>query len=195
LIITGAQEKFFNTGLNLEWMMQNMAKPGVIEQFLFDMNKLFMRFCNYPKPVIAAINGHAIGNGLIMTAHMDFRLMREDRGWLNLPEVKINIPFLPGMLAIFKEVIPAKSLRDMIYLGRKYSARQGEELGFIDFVTDKDSLLPKAMELAQELTKVKMQAYAEIKRRNREKVMQVMIEEDEPALKWAYEQMKAMMGA
>jgi enoyl-CoA hydratase/carnithine racemase len=70
-----------------------------IKDFMYRMNEVFKTCLTFPMPVIAAINGHAFGNGAILSCACDFRFMRSDKGFFCFPEVDINIPFLPGMLA------------------------------------------------------------------------------------------------
>ncbi|MCK7471843.1 MAG: hypothetical protein MZU95_14475 [Desulfomicrobium escambiense] len=74
--------------------------------------------------MIAAINGHAFGDGAILVCTCDFRFMRSDRGYFCFPEVDINIPFLPGMLAMMKKAMPYYKLEELRILGQE-GVRQG----------------------------------------------------------------------
>jgi len=59
------------------------------------MNDLFKKLLLYPMPVIAAINGHAFGNGALLSCTCDFRFMRSDKGFFCFPEVDVSIPSFP----------------------------------------------------------------------------------------------------
>ena len=78
---------------------------------------------------MAALNGHTFAAGLFMAAHMDFRFMREDRGWVCMPEIDINIPLLPGMIAICQAVMTPKGFRRLYYTGARFTGPEAMDLG------------------------------------------------------------------
>lgn len=126
LVITSSDPKIWSLGIELDWMTQRFAQQdfAAIKEFLYGMNRVFKTFLTYPMPVVAAINGHAAANGLIMASACDYRLMRSDRGFCRLPEVDLGIPFLPGMVAVLNKAIPTPLLQDMQYTGRKVTGQE-----------------------------------------------------------------------
>lgn len=195
IVVTAVQEKYFSTGLFLDWMMQQGAKdPELIQQFLETLNKFLMRFTAYPKPMVAAINGHAIAAGAFITSCMDFRHMRKDRGLVGLPEVQIDIPFWPGMIAILRISMPEKSLRDMAYTGDRYTSQMAYDMGFIDALYSAEELLPKSVELAAKLGQANTETFAAIKLGMRQKVLEIMKNEDPHAIKLFMKRMRAAFG-
>lgn len=181
LVFTGADPKFFSNGLHLDWMVANANAPAKIFEYLKQVNALFARVTLYPKPTVAALNGHTFAAGAFLAAHMDFRLMREDRGWVCFPEVDINIPLLPGMIAICQAVMPPQGFRQLYYTGRRVGAPEARALGFVDEVCAQDALLPRAVAFAAELARKRTRTYAEMKRRIRSEIARILEEED-PAL-------------
>ena len=101
MVLTSSDEKNFSQGIDVEWLNQKIAEQDFdcIKTFMYAMNTVFKRLLLMPLPVIAAINGHAFGNGAILSCACDFRFMRKDKGFFCFPEVDVNIPFLPGMIA------------------------------------------------------------------------------------------------
>jgi enoyl-CoA hydratase/carnithine racemase len=102
------------------------------------------------KPVIGAINGHAVGVGLTITLPMDMRVVAEDakvgfvftrRGVV--PEA-CSSWFLPRIVGISKAA-------EMIYTGRVFLASEGEGSGLFNHVVPREEVLPKAMSLAEEI--------------------------------------------
>jgi len=183
VVVTSATEKFFSTGLYLEWMMEQGGKnPENLRAFLELIHKFLIVITGYPKPLIAAINGHAAGAGAIVAACMDFRFMREEKGFVRLPEIHINIPFWPGMTAIFKDIMPARHIRDLFYLGEKHTALEMAKMGYVDFVCPYDKLVPKAVEMAAKLGIAESKTYAIIKRGLRQRVLEIMEKEDSQAI-------------
>ncbi|MFC1890038.1 enoyl-CoA hydratase/isomerase family protein [Thermodesulfobacteriota bacterium] len=178
LVITGGDPKFFSNGLDLEWIMAHITEPESIADYLRLVNAMFKRWTLFPKPTVAALNGHTFAAGLFMAAHMDFRLMREDRGWVCLPEVDINIPLLPGMIAICQAVMPPQGFRQLYYTGKRFTGPEAVGLGFVDAVYPLDDLLPESVSFAAELAKKRTRTYAEMKRRIRADVAHLLDEVD-----------------
>ena len=180
LVVTGGDPKFFSNGLDLQWLMAHAADLEAVTGYLRLVNTMFRRWTLYPKPTVAALNGHTFAAGMFMAAHMDFRFMREDRGWVCLPEVDINIPLLPGMIAICQAVMPPQGFRRMYYTGERFGGPQAMELGYVDRVFGADELLPASVEFAAGLSRKTTRTYAEMKGRIRAEVVRVLDEEDPP---------------
>ncbi|MBN2798619.1 MAG: enoyl-CoA hydratase/isomerase family protein [Deltaproteobacteria bacterium] len=181
VVFTGADPKFFSNGLDLGWMMGHIRDLPVLTGYLRSVNALFRRVTLFPKPTVGALNGHTFAAGLFLAAHMDFRLMREDRGWICAPEVDINIPLLPGMIAICQATMSPAGFRKVYYTGARLTAPEAVEIGFVDRAVADEALLPEAIALAAELGKKRTATYAEMKRRVRQDVVRILDEED-PAL-------------
>jgi enoyl-CoA hydratase len=195
VVITSGVEKFFSNGLHLEWMMQTaMADKGKVLEFLKSLNTFMLKVTAFPKPMIAAINGHATGMGAIITLCMDYRFMQGDRGFLRLPEIEINIPFLPGMVAIFHEVTPPPAFRDMTYNPQKYTADMAKACGFVDRVCSAEELRPAAVETAKKLGSYKLSTFAAIKQGARAKAFEIMKNDDPAAIEKMWGEMNKSFG-
>lgn len=100
---------------------------------------------------------------MLALAH-DFRVMRDDRGFLCLPEVDIKLPFATGMSVLITFVKPINELtfrtkitdpltvRDAMILGKKFSAKEALSSRLIDAVYSEKELIPKGVELATSVT-------------------------------------------
>lgn len=182
LVITSNDEKCWSLGIDTDWLLPAMQakKADEIRGFMYDMDDVFKTLLLFPMPVIAAINGHAFGNGAILACACDFRFMRGDRGFFCFPEVDLSIPFLPGMIAFVKKAIPYYRFNEMKLTGRRVS---GAELA-IDHViekasTDQQSLLIDAMTFAATFDK-KRAIFAEHKKRLHKQIIQIIDEENKP---------------
>ena len=169
-------------GIDTDWLLPAMQakKADEIRGFMYDMDDVFKTLLLFPMPVIAAINGHAFGNGAILACACDFRFMRGDRGFFCFPEVDLSIPFLPGMIAFVKKAMPYYRFNEMKLTGRRVS---GAELA-IDHViekasTDQQSLLSDAMAFAATFDK-KRTIFAEHKKRLHKQIIQIIDEENKP---------------
>lgn len=178
LVITSPDAKFFSTGLDLAWLMEHQGDPREVTEYLLSVNRLFHRCTLYPKPTVAALNGHTFAAGLFWAAHLDFRFMRQDRGWICLPEVDINIPLLPGMIAICQATMTPQGFRRLYYTGERLTGPQALEIGFVDGVASADQLVPHCVQFAASLAKKRTRTYAEMKRRIREPIARLLEHED-----------------
>ncbi|KPA22509.1 Carnitinyl-CoA dehydratase [Shimia sp. SK013] len=126
LVITSTDEKNWSQGIDLNWMMgaQQSGKGADIQAFLHDMNTVFGKLLTLPVPVIAAITGHAFGNGAMLASCCDFRFMRADRGYFCYPEVDVNIPFLPSMVKYIRKAVPEHRFNEMALTGRRLTAEE-----------------------------------------------------------------------
>jgi enoyl-CoA hydratase len=178
IVVTGGDPKFFSNGLDLDWLAAHADDMDQVLAYLRLVNAMFKRWTLYPKPTVAALNGHTFAAGLFMCAHMDFRFMREDRGWICLPEVEINIPLLPGMIAICQATMTAQGFRKMYYTGLRLTGPEAVQIGFVEAVFPLDKLVPACVEFAGRLAAKKQATYLEMKRRIRSDIARILDEED-----------------
>src|SRR5262245_41240389 len=92
LVITGACEKFFCAGANIQMLRE--ADPTFKYYFCLHANETLNRLEHTPKLCIAALNGHTVGGGLEIAMACDLRIARKDAGKIGLPEVALGV--LPG---------------------------------------------------------------------------------------------------
>jgi enoyl-CoA hydratase/carnithine racemase len=176
LIITSNDEKNFSQGIDVLWIMDHMQKnehQPVID-FINEMDNVFKKLLLYPVPVIAAINGHAFGNGSIMSCACDFRFMRSDRGFFCFPEVNIGIPFRWGMNAFVKKAIPLHILSQMQFSGNRYTAPELEKNNIIvKACANQEDLMAQALTFAKTLQK-KRGILGEMKKRLYNDIIKVL---------------------
>lgn len=179
LVVRSTDEKIFCNGIDLNWMTP-LIKAGErepIKAFLYQLNDLFKRILLYPMPTIAAITGHVFAGGAIMACAFDFRFMRTDRGFFCLPEVDLNIPFLPGMLAILKKAIPLYKLEEMQYSGKRYTAQECEAHHIVMKACHINDLISEAIAFAKTLDKER-ETIREMKKRLYKDIIRTIDEED-----------------
>ena len=176
LIITSNDEKNFSQGIDVMWitdLMQKNEHQPVID-FINEMDNVFKKLLLYPVPVIAAINGHAFGNGSIMSCACDFRFMRSDRGFFCFPEVNIGIPFRWGMNAFVKKAIPLHLLSQMQFTGNRYTAPELEKHNIIvKACANQEDLMASAIAFAKTLQK-KRGILGEMKKRMYNDIIKVL---------------------
>ena len=111
------------------------------------INECLPRFYNLNRPVIGALNSHAVGVGLVLAAFCDMRVASRD-AFFACPEIDRGV--LAGGGSFFTRLnMPSGRIREMIYTGRRFMAEELQEnTGFFNYIVPKDQVMPKAMELA-----------------------------------------------
>lgn len=180
VVLTSSHPKSWSVGVDIEWLGGRLGEEDfpAIKEFMYGMNGVFKRLLSYPVPVIAAINGHAFGNGAMLACACDFRFMKADRGYFCFPEVDLGIPFLPGMIAFVKKAMPLYKLNEMKLTGKRAGA---EEL-FAHHVIEKacedeTELMADVMAFAKGFGK-KRGIFGELKRRMYKEILRIIDEED-----------------
>ncbi len=131
---------------------------------LHDLNKLSLKLRALPQPVIAAINGTAMGGGCELTLACDFRIMATGGFQLGLPEVRVGIlPGAGGTQRMARMLGTAKAL-ELMLLGNTVDAETALRLGLVHRAVPPERVLPDALALAEELAQRPRTSLAEIKR-------------------------------
>ncbi len=180
VVIASNDPKNWSQGIDLQWMTDAMARNDLqgIRDFMYGLNRIFNRILLYPMPVIAAINGHAFGDGTIMACACDFRFMKADRGFFCFPEIDINIPFLPGMQAIIRKAIPYYKLEELVFSGKRTGAVELETHHVImKACENEEALMRESLAFAKSFNK-KRPIFGEIKKRFHRTIIETMEKED-----------------
>ena len=101
------------------------------------------------KPVIAAVNGYALGFALTLVAACDF-VIASDRAEFGFPEVKIGVPTIQGSIRMPKKV-GWQNAMELLLIGDRVDAKRAKEMGLVGWVVEHDSLMDEANKLANRL--------------------------------------------
>jgi len=145
-LVTTGDGKFYSNGLDLDWLTGE--GKGEAEAFLDGVLNLYARILAFPGYTVAAMNGHAIAVGAMLSLAHDARVMRADRGWWSIPEVDLGLPLRPGMTAIIRARLPIAVAHEAIVTGRRYGGGEACALGIVQHAVPLDQVLPFSVELA-----------------------------------------------
>ncbi|HUW66393.1 MAG TPA: enoyl-CoA hydratase-related protein [Spirochaetia bacterium] len=148
VIITGAGNKAFAAGADITEMV-NLSPVGVYN-FSQVSRIAFEKIENLRKPVIAAINGLALGGGNELALCCDFRLAA-DTAKFGQPEINLGIIPGAGGTQRLPRLIGAAKAKEIIFLGDIFDAAVAQNLGLVSKVVRADSLLEEARNLAAKL--------------------------------------------
>lgn len=145
VIITGSGEKSFVAGADIAYMRNLSAAEGRLFGILGQ--QVFRSIENMPIPVIAAVNGFALGGGLELAMACDFRIASENARF-GQPEVSLGItPGFGGTQRLARLVGPGWA-KQLIYTGDMIDAEQALRIGLVNEVVSQNNLMKRAFELA-----------------------------------------------
>jgi methylglutaconyl-CoA hydratase len=148
-ILTGAGSAFC-AGMDLE-MLSAIGQQSAQEnqEDSRRMARMFRRIWSFPKPLIAAVNGHALAGGCGIATLCDFTLAVPGAKF-GYTEVKIG--FLPAIVSVFlTRQIGDKRARDLLLTGRLVEATEAKELGLVTEIVPAERLMARADEIAEQL--------------------------------------------
>jgi len=137
IVIASALERYFSSGADISTFKGVTAKR--MADWVTTSHRLAQAMRGSEKPVLAAINGIAVGGGLEMTLHADLRFAASDA---RLGQPEINIGFIPpvaGTQGLVRLLGRSQAFR-MLYGGELINAATACDIGLVDFVTAPDSL-------------------------------------------------------
>ncbi|MCX7066019.1 MAG: enoyl-CoA hydratase-related protein [Proteobacteria bacterium] len=144
-IITGRGERAFSAGNDLRHQAEGGKRVPTPRGF----GGLTSRF-DLTKPVIAAVNGVAMGGGFEIALACDL-IIASDNALFALPEPRVGLAALAGGLHRLPRQIGTKQALGMILTGRRVSAAEGKSLGFVNEVVPQTKLLETARRWAREI--------------------------------------------
>ena len=155
-IITGVGEKIFSAG----WDLKEVAEGGMDPETDNDPEKGFgpggfagiTEYWDLKKPVIAAVNGAAIGGGFEVVLSCDMIVMSEN-GWFSLPEMQRGFLADAGATQKLPRLIPMNVAKELLLTGRPLDAEEALKWGLVNRVVPADKLREAALELAIETAK------------------------------------------
>ena len=146
LVITGADAKAFSAGLDVA----DVEGKSFVEimDFLTCSGEAYTRVAAIEKPVIAAINGLALGGGLELALRCDLRIA-SDKAKFGQPEITLGIIPGGGATQLLPRLIGAARAKELLFTGDTFDAHRALQLGLVTKVVAADKLMEEGMNLAE----------------------------------------------
>ena len=153
VILTGTGS-IFSAGVDLFRMLREGA--AYVERFWPALSAVLEDLFLFPRPIVAAANGHAIAGGCLMVAACDHRLM--SGGKIGVPELLVGVPF-PLMAIEILKFAAGRDAQQLAYSGATLAPPDARDKGLIDEVIDAGALLPRAREVAERLAAIPAESF------------------------------------
>ncbi|MFN7975610.1 MAG: enoyl-CoA hydratase/isomerase family protein [Acidobacteriota bacterium] len=160
VVMTGTGSSF-SAGVNLFRIVE--SDKAYVTEFLAALTRTLHRIFAYPRPIVAALNGHAIAGGCVVAAACDHRLMARGGGKIGVTELLVGVPFPVAALESMRHLLPAAVLQDLVLSGRTVGPEEALQLGLVQELSDPPELMPAAIAVAEQFGRIPRAAFVHSK--------------------------------
>jgi enoyl-CoA hydratase len=171
IVLTG-DGPIFSAGVDLPRLL--MEDSAYTERFVPALANVVRRLFVMPKPVVAAVGGHAIAGGCLLVQAADRRLLADGKARLGVPELQVGVPFPTVGLEVLRFQTGDRRAQDLAYTGRTVLPAEALELGLVDRIVEPGALMEDALAEARTLAAIPPQTFALTKRQLRRPVLEVI---------------------
>ena len=129
IVLTG-RGKIFSAGVDLPRLLEEDEQ--YTRAFVKQLSRMFEAVFFHPKPIVAAINGHAIAGGCILACATDYRIMVDEGSKIGIPELFVGVPFPTTALEIMRFVLAQKDFQHLIYHGQISPPQKAFSIGLLE---------------------------------------------------------------
>jgi enoyl-CoA hydratase len=174
VVLTGAGGSF-SAGVDLRRLLD--GGPAYTAEFLPALEAACRGLFEHPRPVVAAVNGHAIAGGCILAAACDRRLM--SGGTIGVSELAVGVPFPTVPLEVMRYAA-GPAFADLVLTARTLTPAQAQAIGLVDAVVAPDELMDRSLREAERLARIPAGSFAVTKTQLRREALRRM-DADGPA--------------
>lgn len=124
------------------------------------LDEMYEEIFLFPKPVVAAINGHAIAGGCVLACCADYRVLAKGAGRMGVTELLVGVPFPPFAFEVLRAATSPMHFLKFTASGETFDTGGALANGFADEAVNADRLLPRALEKAEQLAAIRAEAFA-----------------------------------
>lgn len=161
VILTGTGS-FFSFGFDIPEFLD--YTKDAFYMFILSFSELIQRIFIFPKPVVAALNGHAIAGGCILAVACDRRIMVTGKSKIALNELTLGATVFTSIVETLKYTVGARTAQDILYSGKMNSDEEALALGLVDELVSEDVLNDTALSRARAFAEMDRYAFRNIKK-------------------------------
>jgi enoyl-CoA hydratase len=159
-VVVAGRERFFSAGVDLK-LVPTMSADD--QRAMVDgINRLVIGWYGFPRPVVAAVTGHAIAGGMVIALCADYRVGASE-GKLGLTELRAGVPYPVGALALVRSELSAPAARALSLRANLVEPDEALRLGLVDELAGPGEVLERACDVALEMSRFGGESYARTK--------------------------------
>jgi enoyl-CoA hydratase len=171
-VILTSSGKIFSAGVDLLRAAEGGRK--YLRAIVAAIDEMYEEIFFFPKPVVAAINGHAIAGGCVLAACADYRVLAKDAGRMGVTELLVGLPFPPFAFEVLRATTSPMHFAKFTASGETFDTAGALLNGFADEAVSADRLMARAIEKAEQLAAIRPEAFAVNKRHTRAPAKQLL---------------------
>jgi enoyl-CoA hydratase len=174
VVLTSAT-RVFSAGVDLRRFIDE--DDAYVDPFIESLDACFKSLFQFPKPLVAAINGHAVAGGCVMASACDYRMLAP-RTRIGVPEMRVGVAFPPVALETMRLVAAPQAFQTMINVGATFRDDEAVRVGLADELVSSDVLLDTAIATAKKLMAIPSEVFSITKQNVRLPAMRNIAEAD-----------------
>jgi enoyl-CoA hydratase len=163
-VVLVGRDRFFSAGMDLK------AAPALStsqqREVVTGINRLFLGWYGFPRPVVAAMNGHAVAGGLILALCGDHRVCATE-GRIGLTELRAGLPYPIAAISVVRAELSPAAARRLVLGASLVEPDEALALGVVDELRPVAEVLPRAIDVATEFAALPQATYSIVKRQLR----------------------------
>jgi enoyl-CoA hydratase len=167
IVLTGSGS-IFSAGVDL--LRISAGGDAYVRRFLPALHRMFEAAFYLPKPVVAAVNGHAMAGGCVLACCSDARIMARGNGRMGITEILVGVPFPALAYEVMRYAANPQYLPDMTLTGATYLSDEARTRGLVDEVVEPAALMDRAMAVAKTFAAIPADTFAATKEQLRQRV-------------------------
>lgn len=168
VVLTSVNDKFFSIGFDIPGLIDLSTKQ--FKEFYTAFNRLCIQIYTFPKPMVAAITGHAVAGGCIIALCCDYRFIAEGKKLMGLNEIKLGVPLPYPADRILRQIVDDPAARKILDTGDFFPPEVALSMDLVDVVVPLEEVVNKAVEKVKSVVSYSLDAFAIIKRNRTEKI-------------------------
>lgn len=179
LILTG-RGRFLSFGFDIPELLSYSRDS--FSRFVTKFTDLYTNMFLFPKPIVAALNGHTIAGGCMLATACDYRIMVSGKARISLNEIGFGSSVFAGSVEMLKFCVGQRNAELILCSGSMYSAEEAQQLGLIDQTSSDEDLTNRARAVAHDFAQKAGAAFGSIKRLLRKPVAEEMIKREKDSI-------------
>lgn len=156
-IVTG-EGRIFSAGVDLLRAAEGGRK--YLKSIVVAIDEMYEEIFYFPKPLVAAINGHAIAGGCVLACCADYRVLAKGEGRMGVTELLVGLPFPPFAFEALRATTSPMHFPKFTASGETFDTAGALLNGFADEAVNPERLMTRAMEKAEQLAAIRPEAFA-----------------------------------
>ena len=161
IILSSTLSATFSAGMDFSEMYQRQEKD--VEAFWREMQMMWLKLYSYPRPIVAAINGHCLAGGCVLAASVDYRLAAAGTYDISIPAARLGLTAPLWFLKTLSSIIGQRHTEFIVSRGEIMHPERALDIGLVDELCEPRLLLERSVEILKSFSEVDQETQTRMK--------------------------------